>query len=104
MALVRRCLDCGRRTRRSRCAECSRRRDALRNRGPAQQARLSITRAQRHRVYLRDGYRCMTCGAIDDLTLDHVLPLAVNAQRSYGDDQFVTLCRSCNSRRGARSP
>jgi 5-methylcytosine-specific restriction endonuclease McrA len=52
-------------------------------------------------VYSRDGHRCRHCGTTDDLTLDHVTPLAVAVASSYSDDEFVTLCRTCNSRRGA---
>jgi 5-methylcytosine-specific restriction endonuclease McrA len=96
-----RCLDCGRRCQGSRCDTCQRQRGHVRNRGPAQHARLSISRAQRERVYARDGYRCLDCGRTGDLTLDHVVPLAVQLKARYRDDELVTLCRSCNSRRGA---
>ena len=40
-------------------------------------ARLGITREQR----LRDGYRCIACGTTADLTLDHVIALAVEVRR-----------------------
>lgn len=84
-------LDCGRRTRGARCVDCARRRDRVRNRGPAQRARLAITRAQRQRVYSRDGrYACVTCGAIGDLTLDHIVRLADNVKPRYADDDLVT--------------
>jgi 5-methylcytosine-specific restriction endonuclease McrA len=59
-----------------------RRREELRNRGPIQRACLSITREQRHRVHLRDRYRCVDCGATADLTLDHDVPLAVEVKAS----------------------
>ena len=100
MALARRCLDCGTRTRASRCPDCTRRRDHTRNHGPIQQARLAITNEQRWRVYRRDGYRCRLCGATDDLTLDHVQPLARTRPKSWvRDNELQTLCRSCNSRK-----
>ena len=55
---------------------------------------------QRERIYERDGHRCVTCGATEDLTLDHIHP------RSYAgnddDTNLRTLCRPCNSRKGAR--
>lgn len=95
-----RCLDCGCRTTGSRCPTCRSRRDHARNKQPAQQARLAITRQQRRRVYARDGYRCIDCGTAEDLTLDHIVPLAVKAKRHYRDDELVTRCRSCNSSRG----
>ena len=96
------CLDCGRLARRSRCGDCTRRREVIRNAGPAQQSRLAIGGEQRRRVYLRDGYRCRDCGRGDDLTLDHVQPLASTGPKPrVRDDELMTLCRSCNSRKGA---
>jgi 5-methylcytosine-specific restriction endonuclease McrA len=100
MAMTR-CLDCNRRTRGSRCPDCQRRRDHYRNQSPAQQARLSITRVQRQRVYARDGYRCVNCGKRRDLTLEHLVPLAVDVKPGYGDEELVTRCRRCNSARGS---
>lgn len=53
----------------------------------------------------RDGHACQQCGSEDDLTVDHVHPLASFTQENYdNEDQFnpdllVTLCRSCNSRK-----
>ena len=102
MVLKRPCLACGTRTRGSRCDECSRRRDSIRNAGLAQRARCpSITRTQRRRVYARDGYACVDCGACADLTLDHAVPLALEPKPRHRDDELVIRCRSCNSRRGA---
>jgi 5-methylcytosine-specific restriction endonuclease McrA len=103
VALTRRCLDCGCRTKRSRCDECQRRREHARNHAPRQQARLAISTRQRERVYRRDGYRCVNCGKADDLTLDHVIPLAAKIKTTYRDDEFATLCRWCNSSKGLRS-
>jgi len=101
MALTTRCLDCGQRTSGSRCTTCTRRRDHTRNHSPAQQARLSISSAQRQRVYQRDGYRCLDCGTPHDLTLDHVLPLAFEVKPNYRDDELATRCRRCNGAKGA---
>ncbi len=95
-----RCLDCGCRTTGSRCHTCQQRREHTRNHSPTQQARLSISRAQRRRVYARDGHRCVDCGTSDDLTLDHIVPLALEVKRNYRDDELATRCRPCNSRRG----
>ncbi|MQT03132.1 HNH endonuclease [Streptomyces jumonjinensis] len=55
---------------------------------------------QRERIYSRDGHRCGRCGATDDLTLDHIHPRS----RAGGDsdENLATLCRSCNSAKGAR--
>ncbi len=97
-----RCLDCGCRTTGSRCVTCQRRREHVRNHRPGQQARLSISRAQRNRVYARDGHRCVGCGTGAELTLDHLVPLALEVKPHYRDDDLATRCRGCNSRGGDR--
>lgn len=54
-------------------------------------------RTQRKRVWLRDGRRCVMCGALLDLAeaeIDHRIP------RSRGRDDSMenlqTLCRDCH--------
>jgi 5-methylcytosine-specific restriction endonuclease McrA len=50
-------------------------------------------------VFGRDGFKCAKCGALDDLTIDHVVPKSLggeNSQRNY-----QTLCRQCNLEKGA---
>ena len=60
---------------------------------------------RRLRILIRDGFRCQYCGERKnpvELTLDHILP------RSRGGDNsainVVTACRSCNQRKGSRTP
>lgn len=104
------CLECGKPSSGIRCLEHARARQALedrrRNARPEHLARLTITSSQRRRVYARDGYRCRYCGepatSSDPLTLDHVVPLAVELRFHPSDEELVTAHRSCNSRRGAR--
>ena len=48
------------------------------------------------------GYRCVDCGSMHDLTLDHLVPLAVEVRAHCSDDELVTRCRRCNSRRRER--
>jgi hypothetical protein len=48
----------------------------------------------------RDGEKCATCGRTDNLTVDHVLALAKGGSNDI--DNLQLLCRSCNSRKGAR--
>lgn len=55
---------------------------------------------QRERIYERDGYRCVECGSEDDLTLDHIHPRSLAGNDS--DANLRTLCRPCNSRKGAK--
>ena len=55
-------------------------------------------------IYLRDGLACAYCGtAVEDgtrLTLDHLTPHSAGGSNSQ--DNLVTCCLTCNSRRGAR--
>lgn len=45
-------------------------------------------------------YHCEDCGDGDDLTVDHIWPQAKNGT-DYAENLRI-LCRSCNSRKGAR--
>lgn len=54
---------------------------------------------QRERIYAKDGHRCVKCESDSDLTIDHVHPRALGG--SDRDENLRTLCRSCNSRKGA---
>ncbi|WP_055694242.1 HNH endonuclease [Streptomyces prasinopilosus] len=66
--------------------------------GPQRQ-RTGISEALRQFVYERDGYRCVRCGATDDLTLDHIHPWVLGGTNNV--DNLRTLCRSCNSSKNA---
>lgn len=51
-------------------------------------------------VYDRDGRACRECGSTSDLTLDHIYPYSLGGEDTL--DNLRTLCRSCNSTKGAR--
>jgi hypothetical protein len=51
-------------------------------------------------VYERDGWRCVQCGSIEDLTIDHIYPWILGGTDTA--DNLQTLCRPCNCRKGAR--
>lgn len=55
------------------------------------------TRAQ---VYARDGLKCVRCGSTKQLTVDHI----VAHVRGGSDDidNLQTMCRTCNTSKGAR--
>lgn len=57
-------------------------------------------RAVARRMRPTDDLDCVECGATDDLTVDHIVPIS----RGGGNDSanLRILCRSCNSRKGAR--
>jgi 5-methylcytosine-specific restriction endonuclease McrA len=44
--------------------------------------------------------RCVYCGTTEDLTLDHVIPLAGSG--AHSEDNLVVACRSCNASKNAR--
>ena len=59
-----------------------------------------MKRAVRRRIYERDGWACVECGAKEDLTIDHIAPKSkggANQERNYR-----TLCRPCNQQKGAK--
>lgn len=69
------------------------------------QVHLGLTRAHisnsiRASVYARDHHRCVTCGATDRLSLDHIVPWSAGG--SDKPDNLRTLCIPCNSRKGVR--
>ena len=51
-------------------------------------------------VYERDGFQCLHCGEVENLTLDHIHPYSLGGEDTF--ENLQTLCRSCNSRKGAR--
>ena len=61
-----------------------------------------ITPRLRTLVYRRDCYACVPCGADDvlRLTIDH--RIAVDLGGSNDPSNLRTLCKSCNSAKGAR--
>lgn len=68
--------------------------------GPLKTARPPIDIGLRKAVYDRDGHQCLECGTPDDLTLDHIHPWSLGGTDTY--DNLQTLCRPCNSRKGAK--
>lgn len=43
---------------------------------------------------------CETCGAIEDLTTDHILPVDAHPELVYSEENCRILCRPCNGKRG----
>ena len=93
MTLPKPCLDCGTPTDATRCpthtSTANRRRGSAAERGYDHRWRRLSKRAIRRQPW------CSDCGAVDDLTADHLRWPARNL------DDVDVVCRSCNSKRGA---
>lgn len=59
-----------------------------------------LPRAVRRAVMERDGYRCRSCGTDHDLSIDHINPRSAGGGHQL--ENLQTLCRACNSAKGAR--
>ena len=46
-------------------------------------------------ILVRDNRRCLKCGTVRDLTIDHITPLAKGGDNDLNNLQ--TLCFKCNS-------
>jgi 5-methylcytosine-specific restriction enzyme A len=57
-------------------------------------------RRRRDVVFKRDGYRCVRCGAGNELTLDHIIPRASGGSNKITNLQ--TLCWDCNQQKADR--
>jgi len=67
-------------------------------RRPYQKAKIS--RRLSKAVFERDAYRCVTCANHVDLTCDHIIPESMGGPTEL--DNLQTMCRPCNSKKGAR--
>jgi hypothetical protein len=63
--------------------------------------RQSIPMAVRRAVYKRDGYRCVECGILTGLSLDHII--AVSSGGDSSAENLRTLCLTCNLKKGAKN-
>jgi 5-methylcytosine-specific restriction endonuclease McrA len=64
--------------------------------------RQSISKALRFKVFQRDGFRCVYCGAAPPdalLHVDHVLAVARDGEHALRN--FATACSDCNVGKGA---
>ena len=56
----------------------------------------------RFNLFLRDRFSCQYCGALDELTFDHVIPRSQGGRTSW--QNISTACAPCNLRKGGRTP
>lgn len=59
-----------------------------------------ITEFLRWAVFERDNFTCKKCGSRSRLTADHILAESKGGEATM--ENLQTLCRSCNSRKGAK--
>jgi 5-methylcytosine-specific restriction endonuclease McrA len=66
-------------------------------------ADVGLTVGRKRQLLVLQKGRCAACrsGGVE-LTLDHIVPLALGG--SHTDDNVQLLCRSCNSRKSAKPP
>jgi len=58
------------------------------------------SRKLRKYVENRDGKKCQFCGCGDNLTLDHIIPVAKNGTAEASNLRL--LCQPCNNKKGAK--
>lgn len=56
----------------------------------------------RDRILNKCKHRCVQCGSIERLEVDHIIPLACGGLHS--EENMQILCKSCNCSKGGRSP
>jgi 5-methylcytosine-specific restriction endonuclease McrA len=74
--------------------------DAQRKAKQRRNGRIEIPGELRTQVYDRDGWECVYCGADNDLTCDHVIPVVKNGETTLAN--LVTACGPCNSKKHDR--
>jgi 5-methylcytosine-specific restriction endonuclease McrA len=79
----------------SRCPRCETKRNNKRNADPKRAAYKDPV----YRSFIV-GPHCSECGTTEDLTKDHIWPLAKGGSNTVNN--IRTLCRSCNSSKGQR--
>ena len=85
--------------RRSRKAHPGKKRECVRRRR-ARLANATIGPVDEAAIYERDGYMCLYCGATEDLTIDHIVPLSNDGP--HCEDNLLVACGHCNSSKNAR--
>lgn len=58
---------------------------------------VNIPKPLRETVIARDGNKCLRCGEITDLTIDHIFPQSIGG--THAITNLRCLCRKCNSAR-----
>lgn len=71
---------------------------AINRRTNAKRKGISIEATEKEtREFMETATRCLQCGAADDLTLDHIIPVSWGFLSFHGLNNFQILCNQCNS-------
>jgi len=57
-----------------------------------------LTLKQKHLVYNRDGFKCLSCYVVENIALNHIIPLAKGGANSK--ENLQTLCQACAFKKG----
>lgn len=57
-----------------------------------------VSNELREAIFNRDDRSCLACGATEELSLDHIVPLAKGGDNA--ESNLQTLCKRCNSSKG----
>lgn len=60
-----------------------------------------ITEDERNQIFDRDNWKCVSCGDIENLQIDHIIPFSKGGTTE--DNNLQTLCKSCNYKKGNKS-
>lgn len=60
-----------------------------------------VTKEIREEILKRDNNKCLFCGNIEELTIDHIVPISKGGMTDSNNLQ--TLCRNCNSKKMQQS-
>ena len=52
----------------------------------------------RKKALIRDGYKCVRCGAQEKLHIHHIKPKSIYPALTYKLDNLITLCRCCHKK------
>ena len=53
-------------------------------------------------VMIRDGYSCQYCGAHENLSIDHVVPVSKGGKSEF--ENCLAACKDCNNKKGDKLP
>ncbi|WP_051406780.1 HNH endonuclease [Nocardia sp. CNY236] len=97
---LRPCLECGEPSEAARCPDHARTDDRVRDRDHVHWNGARWKRLSRRLRQIQPW--CTSCGATDELTVDHIEPVCARPDLAYELGNLQVLCKRCNSRKGTR--